>query len=57
MNKLVLWCTWPLNVELCADVIVSAARRSISVCGGGAPLVQKIGGDGGAARPARNTFF
>src|SRR6218665_1384020 len=31
-----------LTVELCADVIVSAAaRRSISVGGGGAPPVQK----------------
>src|SRR6218665_375979 len=30
------------SVELCADVIVSAAaRRSISVGGGGAPTVQK----------------
>ena len=31
------------RVELCADVIVpAAARRSISVGGGGAPSVQKI---------------
>ena len=47
------------ELELCADVIVSAAaRRSISVGGGGAPPVQKnrqmTNASGQFVRPAKN---
>src|SRR6218665_1262942 len=52
-----LWSSVHCNLELCADVIVSAAARlSISV-GGGAPPVQKIGGGGAAWRERSKTFF
>src|SRR6218665_1921114 len=49
-----------LALELCADVIVSAAaRRSISVGGGGAPPVPKSRRRRrrGAAWAAKNSFF
>ena len=46
------------RIELCADFIVSAAaRRSISVGGGGAPRSKKIGGGGAARRGRPKTFF
>src|SRR6218665_1741599 len=42
-------------LELCADIVVSAAaRRSISVGGGGAPPVQKSRRRRGAARRGRS---
>src|SRR6218665_3965153 len=49
-----------VELELCADVFVSAAaRRSISVGGGGAPPAQKNRRRrrGGAAWAAKNSFF
>src|SRR6218665_3498345 len=52
---------WPIayhRLELCADVIVSAAaRRSISVGGGGAPPgPKKTGGGGGRRGGAKKVF-
>src|SRR6218665_1894128 len=58
-SKGVACCRGRQELELCADVIVSAAaRRSISVGGGGAsPVQKKLRGGGGGGGGGPKKFF